>query len=206
MSIELFPFCLSFVKWWTGYLLTLHSLSSTGWRFKKSMLNFILLQFRGLEKRSEREQQQPLTIIIYTMLYHIREYVKWVDEVIVNYVIMCALFRKRSHVQYYSSYCSGTSDKGHNRNNLRTKDKVQCTKWRLSSGPLKCGHPLYYYTVEPLQSGPLKCGHPCIIIQWNPSNQDPWNVATPVLLYSGTPLIRTPEMWPPLYYYTVEPL
>ncbi len=24
--------------------------------------------------------------------------------------------------------------------------------------------------------------------------------------YSGTPLIRTPEMWPPLYYYTVEPL
>ncbi len=27
---------------------------------------------------------------------------------------------------------SGTSDKGHNRNNLWTKDKVQCTKWRLS--------------------------------------------------------------------------
>ncbi len=27
---------------------------------------------------------------------------------------------------------NGTSDKGHNRNNLRTKDKVQCTKWRLS--------------------------------------------------------------------------
>ncbi len=23
-------------------------------------------------------------------------------------------------------------DKGHNRNNLRTKDKLQCTKWRLS--------------------------------------------------------------------------
>ncbi len=27
---------------------------------------------------------------------------------------------------------SRTSDKGHNRNNLRTKDKVQCTKLRLS--------------------------------------------------------------------------
>ncbi len=27
---------------------------------------------------------------------------------------------------------SGTSYKGHNKNNLRTKDKVQCTKWRLS--------------------------------------------------------------------------
>ncbi len=26
----------------------------------------------------------------------------------------------------------GHSDKGHNRNNLRTKNKVQCTKWRLS--------------------------------------------------------------------------
>ncbi len=39
------------------------------------------------------------------------------------------------------------------------------------------------------------------------------NMTTPSLVklhwhhdYSGTPLIRTPEMWPPLYYYTVEPL
>ncbi len=27
------------------------------------------------------------------------------------------------------------SDKGHNRNNLKTKDKIQCTKWRLSYSP-----------------------------------------------------------------------
>ncbi len=41
----------------------------------------------------------------------------------------------------------GHSDKGHNRNNLRTKDKVQCTKWRLSYSNN------YILNLQPLNKG-----------------------------------------------------
>ncbi len=34
--------------------------------------------------------------------------------------------------RYSGTSDEGHSDKGHNRNNLQTKDKVQCTKWKLS--------------------------------------------------------------------------
>ncbi len=45
---------------------------------------------------------------------------------------------------YSGTYDKGHSDKRHNRNNLRIKDKVQCTKWRLSYSSLNSnkGQPL----------------------------------------------------------------